>query len=115
MNAQPASGLAGFQSGVPDGPATVADCRLVIDDLDGRILDLLRKRLAMSARVQTLRIAAGGTRIEHNRENAVLLRYADSLGPAGRDLALALLSLCRGPGPRPVLPPSRGAEGAPAC
>jgi chorismate mutase len=40
-------------------------------------------------------MAAGGTRIVHNREIDVLGRYKE-LGPDGKDLAMILLRLGRG-------------------
>jgi chorismate mutase len=41
-------------------------------------------------------MAAGGTKIVHNREIDVLNRYRP-LGPEGKDLAMTLLKMGRGP------------------
>jgi chorismate mutase len=70
--------------------------RELIDDLDAQIVGLLAQRRAVSARIQQLRIDAGGSRVEHSRENAVIRRWADALGDGGVELALAVLAVCRG-------------------
>jgi len=67
-----------------------------IDYLDDEILRLVKRRVEVSKKIGAARMAAGGTRIVYNREMAVIARYRD-LGPDGRDLAMALLKLGRGP------------------
>ncbi|MEU0838292.1 chorismate mutase [Streptomyces sp. NPDC005962] len=67
-----------------------------IDDLDGRILELIRERMAVSASVQEARIAAGGRRVHLSREMEILDRYRQALGKPGTTLAMTLLELCRG-------------------
>jgi chorismate mutase len=49
--------------------------------------------------IQKVRMAGGGGRIEMSREHTVTRRFRDALGPAGGELAIALLLLCRGPAP----------------
>lgn len=70
--------------------------RIEIDELDAQILKLVRRRSEVSQRIGAARIAAGGTKIVHRREMAVLSRYCE-LGQEGRELALLLLRLGRGP------------------
>ena len=75
---------------------SVDDGRARIDDIDDRLLELLAERRVVSTQIQALRVADGGSRVEHSRENAVIRRWADALGDSGADLALAVLGLCRG-------------------
>jgi chorismate mutase len=42
-------------------------------------------------------MANGGTKIVHNREIDILARYREGLGPEGKDIALILLRMGRGP------------------
>lgn len=70
--------------------------RELIDDIDGRLLDLLARRREVSTQIQQLRVAGGGSRVEHSRENAVIRRWVDALGDGGAELALAVLAHCRG-------------------
>ncbi|MBV9291994.1 MAG: chorismate mutase [Frankiales bacterium] len=79
-----------------DPIATVADGRARLDDIDDRLLALLAERRDVSRQVQQLRIDAGGSRVEHSRENAIIRRWVDILGDGGAELALSVLSLCRG-------------------
>jgi chorismate mutase len=75
---------------------TIADGRARLDAIDAQLLALLAQRRVMSARVQQLRVDAGGSRVEHSRENAILRRYSEVLGDGGAELALAVLDHCRG-------------------
>ncbi|CCH35050.1 chorismate mutase [Actinosynnema sp. NPDC047251] len=70
--------------------------RQEIDFLDAEILRLVKRRVEISRTIGAARMAAGGTKIVHNREIDVLNRYKE-LGPEGRDLAMILLKLGRGP------------------
>ncbi|QQQ75865.1 chorismate mutase [Saccharothrix sp. 6-C] len=69
--------------------------RQEIDHLDAELLRLVKRRVEVSKVIGAARMAAGGTRIVHNREIDVINRYKD-LGPEGRDLAMILLRLGRG-------------------
>ncbi|WP_268997979.1 chorismate mutase [Saccharothrix luteola] len=69
--------------------------RQEIDHLDAELLRLVKRRVEVSKIIGAARMAAGGTRIVHNREIDVINRYKD-LGPDGRDLAMILLKLGRG-------------------
>ena len=75
---------------------SVDDGRALLDDIDSRLMQLLSERRAVSKQVQQLRVQSGGSRVEHSRENAIIRRWADSLGDSGADLALAVLAHCRG-------------------
>jgi chorismate mutase len=75
---------------------SVAEGRALLDDIDGRLLALLAERRVVSKQVQGLRVEAGGSRVEHTRENAIIRRWADALGDSGAELALAVLAHCRG-------------------
>ncbi|HET8680797.1 MAG TPA: chorismate mutase [Micromonosporaceae bacterium] len=78
------------------GNTEIDQLRTEIDELDAQILQLVRRRSEVSKRIGAARIAAGGPKIVHSREMAVLSRYRE-LGQEGRELALLLLRLGRGP------------------
>lgn len=80
----------------PAAVTSVQDGRRLIDDIDGQLLALLAQRRLVSTQIQLLRVADGGSRVEHSRENAIIHRYAEALGECGPDLALAVLAHCRG-------------------
>ncbi|MCI0385330.1 chorismate mutase [Streptomyces sp. CNQ085] len=74
----------------------IARDRERIDELDRRLIALVRERMEVSARVQRARIGAGGRRVNLSREMEVLTRYRERLGRPGTSLAMTLLELCRG-------------------
>ena len=76
---------------VPD----LAALRTEIDYLDSEILRLVQRRTAVSQAIGQARRAAGGPRVVHGREMAVLDRYR-VLGSEGHELAMLLLRLGRG-------------------
>ncbi|CAL9502427.1 Intracellular chorismate mutase [Streptomyces sp. enrichment culture] len=85
----------------PTPAATGADERIAedrerIDELDRRIIRLVRERMEVSARIQQARIGAGGRRVNLSREMEILTRYRERLGRPGTSLAMTLLELCRG-------------------
>jgi chorismate mutase len=73
----------------------IGELRKEIDHLDSEILRLVKRRIEVARTIGAARIAAGGTKIVHNREMDVLARYRE-LGQDGRQLAMALLNLGRG-------------------
>src|SRR5690348_10517659 len=75
---------------------TVEDGRTRIDAIDDQLLALIAQRRVVSTRIQQLRVEAGGSRVEHSRENAILRRYSEALSDGGVELALAVLDHCRG-------------------
>ncbi|MFF7197904.1 chorismate mutase [Streptomyces sp. NPDC008079] len=100
-----ATATAGTES-VPDAPdthgvpesadAVIARKRRRIDDLDTRIIGLVRERMTESADIQRARMTSGGRRVSLNREMEVLTHYSAELGRPGTSLAMTLLELCRG-------------------
>ncbi|BBA99610.1 hypothetical protein RVR_6307 [Actinacidiphila reveromycinica] len=80
----------------PETEQTIADARQRIDDLDTRIIDLVRQRVGVSQEVQRARMGAGGRRLHLAREMEVLRAYGDALGRPGTALAMTLLELGRG-------------------
>ena len=79
-----------------DVVASVGAGRTLIDEIDAALIGLLSRRRQVSTQIQRLRVEAGGSRVEHSRENAIIRRYADALGDGGAELALAVLAHCRG-------------------
>ncbi|ATL32502.1 Prephenate dehydratase [Streptomyces formicae] len=90
------------------GDDEVALARRRLDQLDQQIIRVVKERVSFSALVQSTRIAHGGCRTDSTRENVVIGRYLDGLGPAGRDIGLSLLRLCRGRDPAPTAARGRG-------
>jgi chorismate mutase len=74
----------------------IADLRGEIDACDAEILRLVQRRLAVSQEIGELRRTTGGTRLSLSREQQVLARYQDALGPDGATLGLLLLRQGRG-------------------
>jgi chorismate mutase len=88
---------AGAAELTPEQAATViAEARGRIDELDQRIIELVRQRMGVSVEVQSARITTGGPRLALNRELEILARYRAALGPQGTEVAMQLLELCRG-------------------
>lgn len=85
---------------------SIAEGRELIDELDDLIRDVIVLRRRVAWRIQKLRMTAGGGRIEMSREYEVTRRFLDALGPAGGEVAVALLLLCRGPAPSVDVRPS---------
>ncbi|WP_427155436.1 chorismate mutase [Streptomyces sp. TRM70308] len=80
----------------PSAEAVISAARAEIDALDARLIALVHERMAVSARVQEARIAAGGRRVHLSREMEILGRFRAELGGHGTTLAMTLLELCRG-------------------
>lgn len=79
-----------------EAETVIADHRARIDDLDTRIIALVRERMAVSGEIQRARIGAGGRRVHLAREMDILRAYGDALGRPGTALAMTLLELSRG-------------------
>ncbi|HWF42719.1 MAG TPA: chorismate mutase [Acidothermaceae bacterium] len=75
--------------------ADIDDLRREIDQLDGAILEAVKRRTEVSKLIGKARMASGGTRLVHSREMKVIERYSE-LGPDGKDLAMLLLRMGRG-------------------
>ncbi|MDK1472811.1 chorismate mutase [Streptomyces sp. 549] len=87
-------------AGTPGSAAEAAEligaARERIDTLDGRIIELVRERMAVSAGIQQARVSTGGRRVHLSREMEILSRFRAELGRPGTTLAMTLLELCRG-------------------
>ncbi len=95
---EPAAGRAAADTGArtESAAAAVSADRARIDDLDARIIALVRDRVAISSAIQRARIASGGRRVNLARETEIIATYSERLGRPGTALALTLLELCRG-------------------
>lgn len=76
--------------------ASIDEGREAIDAIDVQLRDLVSARRDISRQIQAFRSADGGPRIQHARENEIIAAWADALGPRGVEIALAVLTLCRG-------------------
>jgi chorismate mutase len=79
-----------------EAAALISSARERIDDLDRRIIELVRQRIAVSDGIQQARIASGGRRVNLSREMEIISAYSAELGKPGTTLAMTLLELCRG-------------------
>lgn len=74
----------------------IAALRDAIDACDAEIIELVRRRLAVSREIGAVRAATGGTRLSLAREAEVLHRFRSALGPDGAALGMLLLRQGRG-------------------
>jgi chorismate mutase len=79
-----------------DATERIGELRGAIDDCDAEIIELVRRRLAISQEIGALRAASGGTRLSLAREQQVLARFRGALGPDGAALGMMLLRQGRG-------------------
>jgi chorismate mutase len=79
-----------------DPGRTIQEQRALIDQLDAQITGLLAQRAVASHNIQVAREQAGGPRLDPAREQQVIARYRDRLGPAGEQVARAVLDADRG-------------------
>ena len=70
--------------------------RQEIDACDAAIIELVQRRLTVSQEIGAVRRASGGTRLNLAREQQVLARFQEALGPDGAALGLMLLRQGRG-------------------
>jgi chorismate mutase len=75
---------------------SIEEGRRAIDAIDAQLRSLVATRRDISRQIQALRTADGGPRVQHARENEIIAAWADDLGPRGVEIALAVLTLCRG-------------------
>ena len=80
----------------PETPTGVLSGRERIDAIDAELIELVRRRVAVSAEIQAARISDGGRRLDLSRETEVIGRYTRALGRPGTGVAMALLELGRG-------------------
>jgi chorismate mutase len=79
-----------------DAPTGVLSGRERIDAIDAELIELIRRRVAVSGEIQAARISDGGRRLDLSRETEVIGRYTRALGRPGTGVAMALLELGRG-------------------
>jgi chorismate mutase len=77
--------------------SSIEDGRTAIDTIDGQLRALVGARLDVSRQIQALRSVDGGPRIQHARENEIIAAWSQELGPRGVEIAMSILTLCRGP------------------
>jgi monofunctional chorismate mutase len=75
----------------------IGGMRTRIDEIDATIIQLWLERAAISQEVGATRMAAGGTRLVLAREQEILARFRDAIGPDGTQLAMLILRAGRGP------------------
>ncbi|GAA4311643.1 chorismate mutase [Klenkia terrae] len=81
----------------PADPAgRIGELRVEIDACDAEIIRLVQQRLAISKEIGSLRRESGGTRLSLSREQQVLARFQQALGPDGATLGMMLLRQGRG-------------------
>ena len=79
-----------------DPAARIGELRTEIDACDAEIIELVQRRLTISQEIGALRAASGGTRLSLSREQQILAKFREALGPDGAALALMLLRQGRG-------------------
>jgi chorismate mutase len=79
-----------------DPAARIGALRSEIDACDAAIIELVQRRLAISQEIGAIRTATGGTRLSLAREQQVLARFGQALGPDGAALGMMLLRQGRG-------------------
>ena len=82
-----------------DAVDSVDTGRRLLDQIDDELLAIVQHRRQVSAVVQQLRLAEGGPRVLYARENQIIQRYAQSVGSSGAQLAMLVLTYCRGSSP----------------
>lgn len=80
----------------PLSDAEIQNYRKEINLLDRVILDAAKRRTEISQTIGRTRMNAGGTKLVHTREIAILNQFRDELGEEGPAIASALLRMGRG-------------------
>jgi chorismate mutase len=91
---QPAPAIAATDPAV--AAERIGELRGEIDACDAAIIELVQRRLAISQEIGVLRTTTGGTRLSLSREQQVLFRFRNALGPDGASLGMMLLRQGRG-------------------
>jgi chorismate mutase len=82
--------------GTADATQQIDVLRSEIDACDAQIIELVRRRVSIAHEIGALRAASGGTRLSLAREQQVLARFREALGPDGASLGMLLLRQGRG-------------------
>ena len=80
----------------PDAAAQIDALRGEIDACDAQIIELVQRRVSISQQIGALRTTTGGMRLSLSREQRVLSRFRNALGPDGAALGMMLLRQGRG-------------------
>jgi chorismate mutase len=83
-------------SAAADPTERIDTLRTEIDACDAQIIELVQRRLSISQEIGALRTASGGMRLSLSREQRVLARFQEALGPDGATLGMMLLRQGRG-------------------
>jgi chorismate mutase len=75
----------------------ISELRERIDQIDSELIRLWLERAAISQEVGKTRVASGGTRLVLAREQEIVARFREALGPDGVQVAMLLLRAGRGP------------------
>jgi chorismate mutase len=78
-------------------PPDISSMRARIDEIDATFLELWQERAELSHQIGALRRAAGGTRLALHREQEIMQRFRQRIGPDGTQLAMLILRAGRGP------------------
>lgn len=76
-------------SGTSDGD--IQDLREYLDALDEQIVDLINARRNVSQTIQRLKVQAGQSRTDLNREIEVIKHYESELGKEGHNISVEIL------------------------
>jgi len=79
----------------PASEPLIDEARSRIDDIDRRIVDLLRLRRDLSLRIQVVRTRAGGPQTDSAREADIARVYRSFFPDSGDEVAAAVLRACR--------------------
>lgn len=77
-------------------PTVTDELRSRIDALDAELMRVWQERSALSNQIGAARVAAGGPRLVLSREQKIIQKFRDELGPLGTELAVLLLRAGRG-------------------
>jgi chorismate mutase len=88
--------LAEFVSGETANEDDLALLRNELDELDEAVRLILKRRVELSRRIQSIRIESGGARVDLQREKQVIDGYRRTFEQDGAELALAILHISRG-------------------
>lgn len=81
----------------PAAPEDISSMRVRIDEIDAAIIRLWQERAGLSQQIGAARQAAGGTRLSLSREQEIMERFRQGMGPDGTQVAMLILRAGRGP------------------
>ncbi len=92
------AGTPSTSSGTPQTSPSVdiGQMRSRIDALDAEMVRMWQERTSLSQQIGAARVASGGTRLVLSREDQIIRKFRDELGPIGAELAVLILRAGRG-------------------